>query len=167
MGALIGFERARQLRKHYGLSPVHLFVSSYRAPQIPQPDPRTHQLPEAEFVEEVRHRYDGRPDAVLQNAELMQLMLPALQADTVICETYAYAEEHPLDCPISAFGGPEDGRMSHEDLAAWRDQTYSSFTLRMFPGNHFFLQSTPGPLLRVVFQELTRLLSQVPEGQGA
>lgn len=65
MGALISFELARRLRKQYGLSPVHLFVSSYRAPQIPQGDPSIHQLPEAEFVKEVRCRYNGILEVVL------------------------------------------------------------------------------------------------------
>jgi medium-chain acyl-[acyl-carrier-protein] hydrolase len=39
MGALVSFELAGILHKEYGLSPVHLFVSGRRAPQLPDPKP--------------------------------------------------------------------------------------------------------------------------------
>ena len=47
MGALIGFELARQLRRQQGPSPVHLFVSGREAPQLPSPDadPRPARAP--------------------------------------------------------------------------------------------------------------------------
>lgn len=166
MGALICFEVARELRKQYSLIPIHLFVSSYRAPQIPDPDPPIYQCPEAEFVEEVSRRYDGIPEEVLQSAELMELVLPILRADFTICDTYVYSREDPLDCPISAFGGLEDHRVSREDLAAWRDQTRSSFSLQMLPGKHFLPQSAKVLLLQAVSQNLTRLLRRRTEVNG-
>lgn len=160
MGALISFALAHQLRRQYSLDPVQLLVSGHRAPQIPDPDPPIHQLPESEFVEELR-RLNGTPDSVLQNAELMQLVLPVLRADFALLETYVYSTEAPLDCPISAFGGLQDGEVSYDDLAAWREQTNSSFTLSMFPGNHFFLQSARSLILSAVSQDLTRHLHRI------
>src|SRR5271170_8113500 len=35
LGALVGFELARQLRRQYGVNPARLFVSAVRAPQVP------------------------------------------------------------------------------------------------------------------------------------
>jgi medium-chain acyl-[acyl-carrier-protein] hydrolase len=162
LGALISVELARELRKRHDLSPAYLFASGFRAPHIPNPDPPMYQLPDAAFVEEMLRRYDGIPEAVRRHAELMELLLPTLRADTAICETYVYTDDDPLDCPIAAFGGLQDRQVSHDDLAAWHDQTRSSFTLRMFPGNHFFVQSACGPLLQVVSQELTWSMSQIP-----
>jgi medium-chain acyl-[acyl-carrier-protein] hydrolase len=114
-------------------------------------------------VEELR-RFNGTPEAVLQNAELMQLFLPILRADFALHETYVYAAGEPLDCPISAFGGLEDGEVSRDDLAAWRDQTRGAFTLRMFPGDHFFLRSARPHLLQAMSQNLTRILGQIGGG---
>lgn len=158
VGALIGFELTRQLRKQYNLGPAHLFISGRRAPQILNLAPPIHQLPESAFVEELRH-LNGTPESILQNVELMQLVLPILRADFALSETYVYSAEDPLDCPISAFGGLQDGEVSHDDLAAWRDQTNSSFALRMFPGNHFFVQSARACILSAISQELMQLLS--------
>jgi medium-chain acyl-[acyl-carrier-protein] hydrolase len=153
LGALVGFELARQLRRQGDVQPVRLFVSADRAPQIPHRDRPLHALPEGEFLLELR-RLNGIPRKVLEEAELMQIMLPVLRADFAVYETYLYSTEPPLTCPISAFGGLQDHRVSRGDLEAWRDQTSVSFSLRMFPGDHFFWQTTQPLLLQVLSQEL-------------
>ncbi len=153
LGALVGFELARQLRRQSGVQPVRLFVSADRAPQIPHRDRPIHALPEAEFLGELR-RLNGIPREVLEEAELMQIMLPVLRADFAVYENYVYSSEPPLPCPISTFGGLQDHRVSRGDLEAWRDQTSGSFSLRMFPGDHFFLRTTQPLLLQVLSQEL-------------
>jgi medium-chain acyl-[acyl-carrier-protein] hydrolase len=158
MGALISFELARHLRRQNSPGPAHLFVSSRRAPHIASSEPPIYALPESLFMAEL-HRLSGMSKEVLQNAELMQLVLPMLRADFALCETYVYSTEGPLDCPISAFGGLQDCEVSRDDLIAWRDQTRSSFTLRMFPGNHFFLDNARALLLQAVSQDLTQLLN--------
>ena len=70
MGALLVFELARGLRRRHGLLPVHLFVSGYRAPQLPPSESPFSHLPDAEFIDRVR-RYGGLPDLVAQNEELI------------------------------------------------------------------------------------------------
>jgi medium-chain acyl-[acyl-carrier-protein] hydrolase len=153
MGGLVSFELARLLRKKYNKSPVHLFVSGYRAPQVPAQNPPIHDLPEPEFLEELR-RLNGTPEAVLENTELMQLLLPAIRADFAVIETYAYTPESPLDCPITAFGGLQDREVRYDDLKAWQEQTNAAFSLHMLPGDHFFLQSAQPLLLQLLSQEL-------------
>src|SRR4028119_1169798 len=152
MGGLVSFELARLLRREYGLSPVHLFVSAHRAPQVPDPDAPIHALPNPEFLQELR-RYNGTPEAVLENAELMQLLLPTLRADFAVVETYAYTPEPPIDCPITAFGGLDDREVTCNELEAWREQTNASFVLKMFPGEHFFLHSAKPLLLQCLSQK--------------
>ncbi len=154
VGALIGFEVVRQLRRQGHPRPVRMVVSGRRAPQLPGRYPPIHQLPDPAFVREVRRRYDGIPEEVLRHDDLMELMLPALRADFAIHETYVHVEEPPLECPISAFGGLQDPEASQEDLAAWGQHTRSGFTLRMFRGDHFFVKSTRAPLLRALAEDL-------------
>lgn len=152
LGALVGFELARELRKQYGVCPVRLFVSSGHAPQMPHRGLPVHALPEREFLAEL-HRLNGSPTEVLAHQELMEIMLPVLRADFALYENYVYAPDSPLNCPILAFGGLQDRRVSHGDLEAWRDQTSVSFSLRMFSGDHFYLNTTPS-LLQVLSREL-------------
>jgi len=153
LGALVGFELARQLRRQSGVQPVRLFVSAARAPQIPHRDRPIHALPEGEFLAELR-RLNGIPGKVLEEVELMEIMLPVLRADFAVYETYVYSTEPPLNCPISTFGGLQDHRVSRGDLEAWRDQTSVSFSLRMFPGDHFFWNTTQPLLLQALSKEL-------------
>jgi medium-chain acyl-[acyl-carrier-protein] hydrolase len=159
LGALVSFELARQLRRQYGVHPVRLFVSAGRAPQIPHRGPPIHILPEKEFLAELR-RLNGTPSELLDHKELMVIMLPLLRADFAVYETYVYSSEPPLNCPISAFGGLQDRKVNNSDLEAWRAQTNISFSLRMFPGDHFFLKQPL--LLRVLSQELQRSRREWP-----
>ncbi|BAZ21951.1 thioesterase [Kalymmatonema gypsitolerans NIES-4073] len=157
MGSLLSFEVTRQLRRQNAPIPVHLFVASRRAPQVLASTPPMHLLPEPAFIEKVR-LVNGTSEAILQNPKWMQLFLPILRADLELCETYTYTPEAPLNCPISAFGGYQDGVVSQDEIAAWSVQTCSSFTLRMFSGNHFFLHSARVPLLQAISQDLIPFL---------
>ncbi len=95
MGGLVSFELTRLLRREYDLSPVHLFVSGRRAPQVQDLEPPLHTLPDPAFLEELR-RLNGTPQAVLENVELRQVVLPILQADFAVIDTYEYTSEAPL-----------------------------------------------------------------------
>ncbi len=156
MGGLVSFELAHLLRREYNISPIHLFVSGRRPPQTPNPKPPIHALPEPEFIEELR-RLNGTPKAVLENAELMQLLIPILRADFAVLETYVYAPKPILDCPITAFGGLQDEEVSCDELQGWRNQTNAAFSEQMFPGDHFFLHSEQSLLLQSLSQELHRM----------
>lgn len=158
MGALIAFELARKLRIEYGVEPAHLFVSGRRAPHLPDSDRVTYNLEEAEFIEELR-RLKGTPKVMLENPELMQLVGPVLRADFQVCQTYVYTDSPPLRCPITVFGGLQDNDVTREYLQPWRNQTSVAFTLRLLPGDHFFLHSSEAILLRLIAQELHQLIT--------
>ncbi len=158
-GALVAFELARELRRRGGPKPVHLFISARRGPRRPDPHPPLHGLPEARFLEEVRARYGGIPDAVLKEPELLALLLPTLRSDLEAVETYSYESEPPLEVPISAFGGLDDPWATLDDLQAWQDETRASFSLTRFPGGHFYLDASAASLLREVGAQLARALA--------
>ncbi len=153
LGALVGFELARQLRKQHDVNPVRLFVSAGCAPQVPRRRSPIHTLPAKEFLTEVR-RLKGIPTEVLEHEELMEVILPLLQADFALYENYVYSIEPPLNCPISAFGGLRDDTVNQSDLEAWRDQTTASFSLRMLQGDHLFLNTTQPLLVQMISQDL-------------
>ncbi|MCU0490110.1 MAG: thioesterase domain-containing protein [Chloroflexaceae bacterium] len=153
MGALVGFELARALRREGLPQPGLLAVSGHRAAQLPDTHPPAHGLPEPELIAELQ-RLNGTPREVLEHPELLQLVLPILRADFAVCEVYHYVEEPPLACPIVAFGGLGDPDVSREELDAWRVQTSASFTLRMLPGDHFFLTSARQLLLQSLARDL-------------
>jgi medium-chain acyl-[acyl-carrier-protein] hydrolase len=163
MGALVSFELARLLRRQRLRGPTHMVVSGHRAPQLPDRRPPIHELPDQEFMAKLRN-FGGTPEAVLRNPELMELLLPVLRADFAVCESYRYASEEPLGCPITVFGGNDDGEVGREELAGWHAQTGSAFSMHMFPGAHFFIQSAQVLVLRVLAQDLKQVLRRLPSG---
>ena len=153
MGALLGFEMVRALRRRAVPLPRRLLVSGCWAPQLPFPHDPLHNLPRNEFIARLRE-YGGTPEAVLDHAELMDLFVPVLRADFELVETYAYMPEKPLECPISAFGGEWDEKVSQEALANWAEQTESDFKLTLFPGDHFFLHDREAVLVKEIIRVL-------------
>ena len=157
MGALISFELIRYLRKNQQPAPVHLFASSFRGPQLPDRNSTLHTLADNEVIDMLRD-IGGTSQSILQHSELMDMLLPLLRADFELCETYEYIPEPPLDCPITAFGGTQDQMVSVQELEAWRIQTRGEFTIKLFAGDHFFLNSQQDALLRAVGRGLASLL---------
>jgi medium-chain acyl-[acyl-carrier-protein] hydrolase len=154
LGGLVAYHLACTLRARGLPQPVHLFVSSRRAPHLPDLYPPTHALADDAFAEAIQQRYGGIPAVIRQDPELMALFLPILRADFSILETYHYRPEPAFDFPISVFGGLQDTTVKQDDLAAWRQHTQRGFTLRMFPGDHFYLQNQRKSLLQAISQGL-------------
>jgi medium-chain acyl-[acyl-carrier-protein] hydrolase len=154
MGAIIAFELARELRRLRAPSPDHLIMSGRGAPQLSNDLP-TYNLPDPEFLSELK-RLNGTPKEVFRNAELIRLMLPLVRADFELIQTYAYSDEPPLDCVITALGGLDDHYVSREELEAWKLQTTNSFRLQFLPGDHFFINTAQRTLLELLSCELNK-----------
>jgi medium-chain acyl-[acyl-carrier-protein] hydrolase len=158
MGALISFELARHLRRSGAPLPLHLFVSGHEAPHLPDRNPPLHALPEGELLDKLRE-LNGTPEEVLRHPELRELLIPILRADFAVCETYVHRPELPLDCPISAYSGLGDDYVNREELEAWREQTTGRISIRMFPGDHFYLNTARPYLLQALARELEQTLA--------
>jgi len=44
-----------------------------------------------------------------------------------------------VSCPIYGFLGDNDIIVARENMEAWRDRTTNEFSIRVFPGDHFYL----------------------------
>ena len=153
MGALLSFELARYLRRHFQLQPVHLFISAHSAPHLTRAETSVANLPEADFVTRLREMR-GTDEAILACTELREIILPILRADFSVCETYEFLPDEPLDCPITVFGGLDDPYIKRDELDHWKTHTYGSFKLRMLPGNHFFLNGQCKLLIESISRDL-------------
>jgi medium-chain acyl-[acyl-carrier-protein] hydrolase len=156
-GGLMAFEMARTLRRTGGPMPRHLFVGGRPAPQVELDEELIHGLPHDEFITALR-RYAGTPEEILQNAEIMELIMPLLRADFSLGETYAYTPEPPLELPVSAYGGVRDDEVPAWQIEAWKEQTSSRFHSRMFPGDHFFINGNRAEVLQELSRELRPLI---------
>jgi surfactin synthase thioesterase subunit len=97
-------------------------------------------MTDAEFVAEVQQRYQGIPKQIRDEPELLAFLLPALRADVELLEGYRYLEDTPLESRITVFGGSDDSMVPWEALEGWQNESSKEVEIRMFDGNHFFVQ---------------------------
>ncbi len=150
LGAVLAFEIARRLNPQ----PQILFVSACGAPHVPNPNRPIHALSDSEFIKSLQE-LNGLPAEVASNAELMELLLPALRADFEAIENYQYtSNECQLECPIVAFGGSDDSHVDRPRLESWDRHTNGSFKTQIFPGDHFFINTTRQSVITSMIAEI-------------
>ena len=149
-GGLVAFELARQLQRSGQSVPIHLFVGATRPPHMESPFPDIHGLGDEEFIANIQSRYGGIPPIILEDADVMQMFLPAMRGDFTAYESYRYEPGPALDIPITAFGGAQDTAVKAECLREWESHTEVGFDLNILPGDHFFLQTRAQELVRAV-----------------
>jgi medium-chain acyl-[acyl-carrier-protein] hydrolase len=155
MGALVAFELLRRFKQAGRPLPRKLVVAACRAPHFMSRFVPRHDMQDAEFLELVR-RFGGTPDAILAEPELLKILLPTLRADFEVLDTYRYTQNGSgrIDLPFLVYGGTRDSHVKRSDLAGWREYTSGEFTLRLFPGGHFFINEVREQFFRTLRQDL-------------
>jgi medium-chain acyl-[acyl-carrier-protein] hydrolase len=157
LGATVAFEVARALRRRKLPMPRALVLSGRCSPSQPNKAHKISGLPDAEFIDEL-HELAGTPREILENAEMMEMLMPMLRADFRAAEDHAYAAEPPLDVPFFIHGGLGDEEVSRESLEAWCLETTGPCSVRMFPGKHFFLDTSREAVWTALREEVGALL---------
>jgi surfactin synthase thioesterase subunit len=75
------------------------------------------------------------------------MIIPALRADYQAVGGYRYTRRPPLSTPVVVFAGDRDPRTVPAETAGWADLTTGEFTVRTFPGGHFYLSERPEPVI--------------------
>jgi surfactin synthase thioesterase subunit len=151
MGALIAFELSRYMNANFDVEPLHLFVSGHAAPKLPKE--RLYDLPVEEMLARIQS-FSGTPEEVMTSPELLSILVPLLRADFSVCQTYIYAPQKPLSCPVTAFAGNDDVPANHEVMRHWQEESTGSFSLYSFPGSHFFILSSAPEIVGIVEQQV-------------
>ena len=158
MGALLGFELVRRIRRRYGLRAEHLWVAAYPAPHLTSSivdELRALARPDRETSStELLRRLDLLSGALLEHPEAVAALAPTITADFQAVQTYAYTSDDPLECSISVFGGIRDELITRDQLVAWHEHTSGTFELQMIPAKHLFLESHRELLLRYLSLKL-------------
>jgi pyochelin biosynthetic protein PchC len=135
MGAIVAFEVVRLIERS-SAGCLGLIASGCRAPMLSQ-DNGVHRHDDAGLVRETR-QLGGTDTRVLEDAEMRARILPALRADYFAIETYRAEQGAVVRCPIGALAGEADPRVSIAAARAWRSATTGTFSFDVFPGGHFF-----------------------------
>jgi surfactin synthase thioesterase subunit len=139
LGAVVGFELLHALKANHLPLPQRYFGAARRAPQAPPRLAPTHEYPLERFKAELKS-LNGTPDAVLENPNLMELIVPILRTEMKAAYVYHREPEARLECEVSVFGGARDERVLPEELMGWQDHFAKQMDLRIFDGGHFFME---------------------------
>jgi medium-chain acyl-[acyl-carrier-protein] hydrolase len=158
MGAIVAFEVAKRFHREGRPLPARLFLSGRRALNQPSGESPLSMLDDAGFVAEMARRYGGLPAAVLEDAELLRLFLPAMRADIRAIEGYRLAPDHArLPVPFTLMGGTDDPQCSEAAWAGWRELSSVPIEMLRFPGGHFYFLDDRASMAQAIGARLASL----------
>jgi surfactin synthase thioesterase subunit len=153
LGARLGFEVLRALRRRGGRQPVRLYAAAARPPDIADPLARSVELPDEEFLSALVDRIQT-PAEIRDIPELRAMLLPVLRADFEWINRYEYRREPALRIPIICLAGSADREAGPLTMLGWSRHTSAGFRLHTLPGGHFFLRSAADQLIALISADL-------------
>ncbi|VFR63360.1 Thioesterase in siderophore biosynthesis gene cluster [plant metagenome] len=144
LGGILAYEAARHWRQlaragRQALDIQALVVSACVAPRY-WPGQRGNSVVisgRQDLVNALR-RYGDTFLHMIEDEELLDFVLPTVQADFEVVESYVYSGPAQLDVPILVFHGEEDQTVDARKALDWREETQADCQLRGFAGGHFF-----------------------------
>jgi len=152
LGAILAHAFARTLALD---KPCLLVVSGSPAPTRPRLQ-RSADLSDDEFLSQVRV-LSGYDHPALQDAEMRELLLPALRADVKMHEEYDLKPPFQVGMPIVSVRGNRDTLVSREDAMFWHDFTRLSFQYVEVEGDHMYMMKDISSLLEIFGQDLNNV----------
>jgi surfactin synthase thioesterase subunit len=145
MGAILAYSIAQQRIARGLRAPAAVIVATYAAPHLRGGVHGLHLGDDLQLATDMAH-FGGLPTEILTRPDWLELLIPTLRDDLRICQSYRYAGEPPLPCPLYIFGGQHDPLTSPDTLAAWSSHSTQPQPARLFTGDHFLFR-VPGPEL--------------------
>jgi medium-chain acyl-[acyl-carrier-protein] hydrolase len=158
LGALIAFETARALRR-LGDEPRLLFVSGAPSPEhFRTTVVATASMSRQQLIATLR-RAGGTPQDILENDEMLDIVLPAFEADRRLASNYEYEAEVPLPIPIIGLAAHNDHNVGEANVRAWSTETDGGFLIFEHAGDHFSVTRAPAEIVQIVIREFAQSLS--------
>ncbi|OBK23312.1 thioesterase [Mycobacterium asiaticum] len=137
MGGMLAFEVALRFQAA-GYQVLAFFVSACSAPGHIRYK-QIKEMSDSEMLNLVAQMTGMNPE-FFDDEEFLVGVLPTLRAARAIAG-YDSPPEKKLTCPIYGFIGDKDWITTREDMNPWGDRTSSEFAMRVFPGDHFYLNN--------------------------
>jgi surfactin synthase thioesterase subunit len=151
LGALIAYSLTYQCYLDQSPLPLALFVGAHCAPHLPHSFPSCKNMNFQE-IRDFLLKFGGFPQEIVNSPEWMEVLLPIVRDDFLVCESYNSRTIEALPCPLFSFGGLLDKMVSYQDILAWRCHTTQQFESYFYSGGHFFLKTHKQLLLEQIQQ---------------
>ncbi|MEU7600748.1 alpha/beta fold hydrolase [Streptomyces sp. NPDC040724] len=153
MGAVLALDLAYELRARRGWSPVALVAAASEPPERRKVSQTSSDASDEELVTWLRD-LGGTSEKLLGSREFLSEMLPALRADLDLVAHREQRAQPPLDCPLHVYLGEQDPTVDGPPAErGWAAHTTREQPPRSFPGGHFFVQESVGPVLAALAED--------------
>lgn len=159
LGSRVAYELCCRLMTSGLPLPEYFIASGSGAPHLPNEDACLHDLPQKEFIQQLK-QLNGTPKELLENQALMELVTPLLRADFRISDTYQ-AKKICMPFPILVFSGEDERDITPYQLESWSDLSTQGCEWVQFPGDHFFIDQYCEQVLTQVSSALNRSLASI------
>ncbi|HET6739202.1 MAG TPA: alpha/beta fold hydrolase [Kribbella sp.] len=149
LGALVAYQVALRAAR----PPEAIVVSACDIPRAPHLR-RGGRLGDRELWTEVV-ALGGTPPILVASGEFRELAVPVLRSDYRLAAS-AGPGSRLLDVPVVACAGSTDPTVSAADMAGWIGLTEAGFELRVFEGDHFYLETVRTELVELCLRLLRR-----------
>lgn len=155
MGGLLAYELVQKLHQRGMRLPETVIISSMKAPcymdkftesLTADAGDKLYLKSNDDFINTIIG-LGGIPEALIQNREFLQLILPTFRQDMKLCETYNPDDAQTVPVSFEIYGGNRDSIATREELEGWRAYTEGNFTLTLFQGGHFYFADHPQVVL--------------------
>ncbi|MFJ7247754.1 thioesterase II family protein [Kitasatospora sp. NPDC098652] len=155
MGASVAYEVALRLQEEHRFSLSALFVSGRSGPGRERIRPLS-EATDSQLMQELTE-LGGTDAQAFDDAELRELVLPAIRADYRLIEAYtATSTNAVVNAPVTAYYGEQDADVDRDSAEAWAGVTRSDFRVTPFEGGHFYLLNETQALVDDLFSGLGR-----------
>lgn len=151
-GSLVAFETVRRLEEQ-GTRVDLLIASSCVDPHRMAAQERSVHLVSDEALLNLLVERGGMSEELMANADVLEVLLPIIRADTRLGELHRPDPAARLRTPVLAIGGSDDPTVSRQDLAGWGDVTTAGADVMFLPGDHFHLLEHPAGLAALLSRQ--------------
>ncbi|NED07479.1 thioesterase [Streptomyces sp. SID6648] len=148
-GGRLAYELTHLASAAYPGMTRRLFVSGCRSPDVPQKRPYMHRMTESDFRRAVASM-GGTPAELFDQERLMRLLLPTIRSEIRLAEMWSPRHPSGVDVPITALYSRDDRIDGWSSMRGWRNFTRRTCELVDVPGGHFFVDSHPDHVTRIV-----------------
>jgi len=148
LGATIAYDTALYLEERNQQLIEKLLVGANKSVTVSLNTSPISHLPDEEFVTEVQ-KYNGIPQELLSNREVLAIFLPSMKSDFNLMENYDYPGRQ-LNTEIIAIHGRNDPMVSEEQMKEWATVTTKRFSMYVLDADHFFLERQTEALVEVI-----------------
>ena len=160
MGAKLAFDVAEKLEYEYNLSVSYLFLSGSSFHDSNE-DEQLHNHSDTFLAQKVVS-WGGNTQSEIESSDYIKFFLPILRADlkALTDRKKNKSVSRRINANLLFFFSTADDGLTYECALSWKEMISGKFSIKTYPGNHFFINHYKRAIIDEINSEILWLHSQ-------